>query len=182
MSAKWIIPIVAVFGVAAAGVAFTPTGQGKVAAAGAREGVSPKRKDKVVLTDAEWRKKLTAKQYDILRNRGTEAAFCGLYHDTKEVGTYYCAGCDLPLFQSKTKFQSGTGWPSFFQPVQRDSIWTRRDTSHGMIRDEVLCARCDGHLGHVFADAPRTPTGLRFCINSDALVFRKGLAKDNATD
>lgn len=137
---------------------------------------SPQRKDKVVKTDEEWKKILTPEQYRILRKKGTEAAFCGLFHDTKEIGTYSCAGCNLDLFTSDSKFHSGTGWPSFFQPVSKDAVWTLRDTSHGMIRDEVLCARCDGHLGHVFPDGPK-PTGLRFCINSDALKFRKAGAK-----
>jgi methionine-R-sulfoxide reductase len=137
---------------------------------------SPRRKDKVIKTDAEWQKILTPEQYRILRKKGTEAAFCGLFHDSKDEGIYSCAGCDLDLFTSDTKFHSGTGWPSFFQPVAKDAVWTQRDTSYGMIRDEVLCARCDGHLGHVFPDGPK-PTGLRFCINSDALKFRKKGAK-----
>lgn len=133
---------------------------------------SPKRADKVVLSEAEWRRRLTPAQYKILRSKGTEAAFCGIFLDNKKSGTYHCAGCDLPLFTSDAKFNSGTGWPSFFQPASRENVWFRKDRSHGMVRDEVLCSRCDGHLGHVFADAPRTPTGLRFCINSDGLVFR----------
>jgi methionine-R-sulfoxide reductase len=134
---------------------------------------SPKRADKVVLTDAAWRKRLTPAQYKILRGHGTEAAFCGVFHDHKGKGTYYCAGCDLPLFRYDAKFDSGTGWPSFFRPVDNQNIWGRTDRSYGMVRVEVLCARCDGHLGHVFDDAPQTPTGLRYCINSDALTFRK---------
>ena len=141
----------------------------------ARQGadpMSPKRKDKVILTDAQWKKRLTQKQYEILRRQGTEAAFCGVFHDNHMTGTYYCAGCALPLFKSDAKFDSGTGWPSFFQPVSKDSIWTRSDNSHGMVRVEVLCARCDGHLGHVFDDGPR-PSGLRFCINSEILTFKK---------
>jgi methionine-R-sulfoxide reductase len=133
---------------------------------------SPKRADKLVLTDAQWRARLTPQQYQILRRHGTEAAFCGVFHDHKAAGTYACAGCGLNLFRSDAKFDSGTGWPSFFQPVSRENLWIRPDHSLGMARIEVLCARCDGHLGHVFGDAPRTPTGLRFCINSDALKFQ----------
>jgi methionine-R-sulfoxide reductase len=132
---------------------------------------SPKRKDKVVLTDAQWKKRLTEKQYNILRAHGTEAAFCGRFHDNHKTGTYSCAGCNLPLFASNAKFDSGTGWPSFFQPVNKKNIWLRKDTSYGMVRDEVLCARCDGHLGHVFDDGPGDKGGLRFCINSDGLNF-----------
>lgn len=135
---------------------------------------SPKRADKVVLSDEEWRKRLTPTQFDILRKHGTEAAFCGVFHDNKKTGLYRCAGCDLPLFASSTKFDSGTGWPSFFQPASKESVWLRSDRSFGMIREEVLCSRCDGHLGHVFDDAPQTKTGLRFCINSDALKFQEG--------
>lgn len=134
------------------------------------EEVSPKRKDKVVRTDAEWKKILTADQYKILRGHNTDPAFCGILHDNHLEGTYSCAGCTLPLFKSSAKFDSGTGWPSFFQPVARANIWLRTDRSYNMVRLEVLCARCDGHLGHVFEDGPR-PTGLRFCINENALKF-----------
>lgn len=137
------------------------------------EEASPKREDKVVLSDAEWKKKLTPTQYKILRAQGTEAAFCGVFFDNHKVGTYYCAGCGLPLFKSDTKFDSGTGWPSFFQPVDRKNIWLRTDRGFGMVRLEVNCARCDGHLGHVFDDAPQTKSGLRYCINSDALTFKE---------
>lgn len=133
---------------------------------------SPKRADKVVLSDAQWKKRLTKKQYAILRGHGTEAAFCGAFYDNHKTGVYYCAGCGLALFRSNSKFDSGTGWPSFFQPASKDAIWTREDNTYGMHRTEVLCSRCDGHLGHVFDDAPQTKTGLRYCINSDALVFR----------
>lgn len=135
---------------------------------------SPKRDDKLVLSDAEWKKRLTTEQYRILRAHGTEAAFCGVFHDNHKVGLYRCAGCKLPLFASSAKFDSGTGWPSFFQPVNKKNVWLRRDTSYGMIREEVLCSKCDGHLGHVFDDAPQTKTGLRFCINSESLTFSEG--------
>jgi len=134
---------------------------------------SPKRRDKVVLSDAEWKKRLTKAQYDILRKHSTDAAFCGAFFDNKKKGTYYCAGCELPLFASNAKFDSGTGWPSFFQPVSKKNIWGRRDTSYGMDRVEVLCARCDGHLGHVFDDGPIQKGGLRYCINSDAMTFKE---------
>jgi methionine-R-sulfoxide reductase len=134
---------------------------------------SPKRKDKVVLNEEEWRKRLTPDQYRILRKAGTEPAFCSPMVDQKKSGVYHCVGCDLPLFKSDSKFKSGTGWPSFFQPADKDAIWTRSDRSFGMVRTEVLCARCDGHLGHVFDDAPQTPTGLRYCINGEVLRFRE---------
>lgn len=133
---------------------------------------SPKRKDKVVKTDEEWRATLTAEQYRILRRQGTEPAFCSVLNDVKDKGSFHCVGCDLELFRTDAKFQSGTGWPSFFQPAAKDSIWLRPDNSYGMSRVEVLCARCDGHLGHVFPDGPE-PTGLRFCINGEVLKFRK---------
>ena len=137
------------------------------------DGVSPKRADKVVLTDAEWKKKLTPAQYKILRTNGTEAAFCGRFHDSKKTGIYSCAGCDLPLFASNAKFDSGTGWPSFFQPVVKGNTWKKVDRSFGMVREEVNCSRCDGHLGHVFDDGPSDKGGLRFCINSDGLTFKE---------
>jgi methionine-R-sulfoxide reductase len=133
---------------------------------------SPERPDKLVLSLEEWKKRLTPEQFRILRNQGTEPAFCGLLNDNKEAGTYHCTGCDLPLFSSDSKFQSGTGWPSFFQPISKDAIWLKEDRAYGMIREETLCSRCDGHLGHVFEDGPE-PTGLRFCMNSEALKFVK---------
>lgn len=137
---------------------------------------SPARVDKVILSEDQWKSRLTPEQYRILRNAGTEAAFCSPMLDNKEIGTYHCVGCDLPLFVTENKFKSGTGWPSFFQPATKDAVWTRVDRSYGMIRDEVLCSRCDGHLGHVFEDGPK-PTGLRYCINGEVLVFKK--AKQN---
>jgi methionine-R-sulfoxide reductase len=127
---------------------------------------------KVIKTDAEWKKQLTPDQYRIARAKGTEPAFCGAFYDTKKPGVYYCVCCDLPLFTSESKFNSGTGWPSFFQPIAEENVVTHEDRSYGMVRTESLCARCGAHLGHVFDDGPR-PTGLRFCMNSASLVFRE---------
>jgi peptide methionine sulfoxide reductase msrA/msrB len=132
--------------------------------------VGPVQSSKVVKTDAEWQKQLTPKQYQIARAKGTEPAFCGLLLDNKEPGVYSCICCGLPLFSSDSKFHSGTGWPSFFQPVARENVVEQVDRSHGMMRTEVLCARCGGHLGHVFNDGP-PPTGLRFCLNSESITF-----------
>ena len=123
----------------------------------------------VVKTDAEWRKLLTAEQYRVLRTEGTEIAFTGKYWNNHAKGTYVCAGCGLPLFASSTKYESGTGWPSFWEPIAETNIHEVTSTDYG-IRIEVECARCGGHLGHVFDDGPR-PTGLRYCINSAALAF-----------
>jgi methionine-R-sulfoxide reductase len=132
--------------------------------------VGPFEMPKVVKTDAEWKKQLTPEQYVVARGKGTEPAFCGNLLDNKQHGVYSCVCCGLPLFSSDAKFNSGTGWPSFFQPVASENVIEHEDTAYGMVRTEILCARCDGHLGHVFEDGPR-PTGLRFCVNSESLKF-----------
>ncbi|HET9458437.1 MAG TPA: peptide-methionine (R)-S-oxide reductase MsrB [Sphingomicrobium sp.] len=128
--------------------------------------------DKVELGDEEWRARLTPEQYRILRRAGTEPPFSGALLDVKDEGEFRCAGCGEPLFDSAAKFDSGSGWPSFTAPMDEDAVEERVDDSHGMVRTEVRCARCSGHLGHVFPDGPG-PAGLRYCINSAALDFRK---------
>jgi len=128
--------------------------------------------DKVTKTDAEWRKELTPEQYHVARQKGTEPAFTGRYWDNHEKGLYRCACCGAELFQSDTKFESWTGWPSFYAPVEPGTVRTEEDTSYGMRRVEALCAQCDAHLGHVFPDGPK-PSGLRYCMNSASLNFEK---------
>jgi peptide-methionine (R)-S-oxide reductase len=128
--------------------------------------------DKVTRSDTEWREKLDDQEYQVARCGGTEAAFTGRYWDEKAAGTYHCVCCDAPLFRSEAKYDSGTGWPSFFRPIDENAVAERRDSSHGMVRTESLCARCDAHLGHVFPDGP-PPTGLRYCMNSASLRLEK---------
>ncbi len=132
--------------------------------------VGPVEMSPIVKSDAAWQKQLTAEQYQIARAKGTEIPFCGTLLDNKKHGVYVCVCCKLPLFASNGKFNSGTGWPSFFQPLATENVATHPDGSGGRSRTEILCARCACHLGHVFKDGP-APTGLRFCVNSESLLF-----------
>jgi len=147
--------------------------------------VGPVATPRVVKTDAEWRATLTSTQFQIARSKGTERPFCGTLLDNKRSGVYSCVCCGLPLFASGAKFNSGTGWPSFFQAVAAENVITHEDRSSGMVRTEILCARCDAHLGHVFDDGP-PPSGFRYCVNSESLTFtdQNDLAKltDPAAD
>ncbi len=138
--------------------------------------------EKLDMSEQEWRQKLSPEQYQILRQKGTERAFTGKYEKNKQSGMYRCAGCGLPLFASDTKYDSGSGWPSFTAPAAGEAVAEHRDVSHGMTRIEVTCARCAGHLGHVFPDGPG-PDGLRYCINSASLDFAPAqLTGDGAED
>ncbi len=128
--------------------------------------------DKIRKSEQEWRAELTPEQYRILREKGTERPFTGEYLDAKADGTYVCAGCGQPLFRSGTKYNSGSGWPSFWDVIEEGNVTLHRDLSHGMVRTEVTCSRCGGHLGHLFDDGPRETTGLRYCINSASLALQ----------
>ena len=130
----------------------------------------PAMSDKIVKSDAEWRDQLTQEQFHVTRRHGTERAFTGKYHASKTPGTYRCICCGQPLFSSETKYDSGTGWPSFYEPIKPDAVAEKEDRTFWMVRTEVLCSRCDAHLGHVFPDGPK-PTGQRYCLNSAALLL-----------
>ena len=149
-----------------------PQEQSKVAGGQSRGDPEANMADKITRTDAEWRKALTDEEYEILRRKGTEKAFSGKYDHFFEDGAYLCAGCGAELFSSEDKYNSGCGWPAFAEPADKDRVEYTTDTSHGMVRTEVTCSRCGGHLGHVFNDGPK-PAGQRYCINSAALDFTK---------
>src|SRR5713226_6112274 len=136
------------------------------------KGTKSKGIKKVIKTDAEWKQQLTPEQYNVMRQKGTEAPYSSPLNGIHDAGTFECAACELPLFSSATKFDSGTGWPSFWAPIKKENVREEVDRSLGMIRTEVLCARCDAHAGHVFDDGPK-PTGLRYCMNGVALRFIK---------
>lgn len=152
-------------------IALSACGQTKKQAAYSESSI-----EKLEIADSEWKSRLTDSEYYVLRQKGTERAFTGDLLNNKKDGVYICAGCKLPLFESKTKFNSGTGWPSFYAPINNTNVAEESDSSFGMVRTEVLCAQCGGHLGHVFPDGPN-PTGLRYCINSVSLDFTESEAK-----
>ncbi len=165
-----------------AALALAACGAGPAGPAAERTGpMQDDQGEKLVLTDAEWRARLTPEQYRILRRRGTERAFSGTLWKEHRDGVYVCAGCGQPLFDARTKFDSGTGWPSYFEPIDERAVETEPDRSWFTVRTEVHCARCGGHLGHVFEDGPE-PTGLRYCINSAALEFRPRRRHDASDD
>jgi peptide-methionine (R)-S-oxide reductase len=130
--------------------------------------------EKITLSESEWRARLSPEQFHVLRQAGTERAFAGDLNHNKKTGDYDCAGCGNPLFSSDRKYDSGSGWPSFTAPISPDAVIEHVDSSHGMRRVEIVCAKCDGHLGHVFPDGPRDDTGLRYCMNSLSLDFKEG--------
>lgn len=136
--------------------------------------------DKIRKTEQEWRTELNPEQYRILRQKGTERPFTGEYLDAKTDGTYACAGCGQPLFHSSTKYNSGSGWPSFWDVIEDGNVDLHRDFSHGMVRTEITCSRCGGHLGHVFEDGPQETTGLRYCVNSASLRLKPGASEEQA--